>query len=110
MPSKTKIIEKPKIKNKEFIIVSLLISEDLSMPFMSSKDLPVIYVIYDGKRGNMQGERNVRIPAEKAIRIETSFPEFIFPPQDLPARGPYSYNIKFLPYISEACDYILLIL
>jgi hypothetical protein len=41
-PKRTNTIEKPKIKNKEFITVSLVISEDFAEDLISSKDLPVI--------------------------------------------------------------------
>lgn len=76
----TKIIEKPNIKNKECTAVILLISDDGPNAFMSSKDFPVIYVIYEGKRGKTQGERNVRAPAKKDTTIETSLPLVMFSP------------------------------
>jgi len=41
-PNNTNTIEKPKMKNKEFIIVDFLTSEAPPVFFMSSKDLPVI--------------------------------------------------------------------
>ena len=73
------MIEKPSIKNNECRAVIFLMLKEPGA-FMSSKDRPVIYVIYEGKRGRMQGERKDNTPAEKDIMIETSLVVAIISP------------------------------
>ena len=68
-----KIREKPAINANELVMVRKRIRLLSDPSFRSSKETPVIKVMYDGTRGSTQGERNESTPARKAREKDTSF-------------------------------------
>jgi len=77
-----KILEKPKINRKECKNVIHLKPNLFSDKVSSLKEIPVMYVIYDGTRGKIHGEKKERSPPKNAIKfeiplcIENNFPPF----------------------------------
>lgn len=67
-PNSINMIENPNIKDKRFKIVF----NDIPEFSKSLTDIPEIYEIYAGIRGNTQGERKDKKPAIKDVKILTS--------------------------------------